>query len=71
MSELESKILRSFTKKLGKEVEGLDLIVCVEPDTWPDDDGQYSAVVEEKKDNGKVWDCYCTKNGNIKEYFEL
>lgn len=73
MSELESKILKSFTKKLGKEVEGLDLIVFIDEDYWPDPDNIYNYCCEvmESKDNGKVWTCVCTKSGNIKEYYEL
>lgn len=69
--KLEETILNSFKKKLGKEVEGLDLMVAFTEDTWPDEDGHYQTIVMDKQSNGKVWDCECTRNGNIKDYFEV
>lgn len=69
---MEEKILKSFTKKMGKEVEGLDLMVVISPDCWPEDlDNIYTCEVMEKQDNGRVWTCECTKNGNIKEIYEI
>jgi hypothetical protein len=69
--QLEQKILEQFKKKMKKEVEGLDLIVAFNEDTWPDDDNIYSILVMETKANGKVWDCECSRNGNIKYIYEL
>ena len=71
MNELETKILKSFVKHEGKAVKGLDLLVATCDDEWPDDDGVYHAQVMEPQDNGKVWECVCTKNGSIKETYEL
>ena len=71
MSMLEEKILNSFIKYEGKDVDGLDLFVALTDDNWPDYDGVYSCEVMEKQDNGKVWYCECTKNGNIKETYML
>lgn len=68
---LEEKILKSFKKYMGKEVEGLDLIVALTEDCWPDFEGTYSCEVMEKQDNGKVWTCECTKSGNVKETYSL
>ena len=53
--------------------EGLDLIVFIDEDYWPDPDNIYNYCCEvmESKDNGKVWTCVCTKSGNIKEYYEF
>lgn len=68
---LEEKILKSFQKLLGKEVEDLDLFVALVEDCWPDYDGVYSCEVMETKDNGKVWELTCTKSGRIKDYIEL
>lgn len=72
MKELENRILKSFKKYMGKEVEDLDLIVCISPDCWPEDiDNIYTCEVMERKDNGKVWTCECTKNGKVKETIQL
>lgn len=71
MNELEKKILESFKKYEGKEVEDLDLFVAVIEDCWPDDEGVYSCEVMERQDNGRVWTCECTKNGKVKETYEL
>lgn len=67
--KLEEKILKSFIKHEGKEVEGLDLIVCLTPDCWPDDYNTYSCEIMEKQDNGKVWTVECTRTGNVKEVY--
>ena len=69
--KLEEKILRSFIKYKGKEVEGLDLMVAFCEDTWPDDEGIYTCVIMEKQDNGMVWDCECTKSGKVIETIKL
>lgn len=61
---LEEKVLKSFIKYEGKEVEGLELIVAI-PDCWGDDDEYYCQVLE-SKDNGKVWEVTCTRTGNVK-----
>lgn len=71
MERLEDKILKSFMKKEGKEVEELELFVALVDDCWPDDEGIYSCEVMEKQDNGKVWYCECTRNGNVKETYML
>ena len=71
MREFEEKILRSFHKYMGAEVKDLNLIVAFNEDTWPDEENVYSVLVMESKDNGKVWDCECTKNGIIKNTIEL
>ena len=71
MKELEEKILKNFIKYEGKEVEGLDLIVCINEDAWPDDEGYYFAEVMENENNGMVWECTCTKSGKIKETYKL
>lgn len=68
---LEEKILTSFIKYMGKEVEGLELFVAWIEDTWPDEEGTYSCQVMETKDNGKVWDCECTRSGKVKSVYEL
>lgn len=67
--QLENKILKSFIKYEGKEVEGLDLIVCM-PDleTWEE---EHECVVEETRANGKVWNVTCTRNGNVKDTYML
>lgn len=71
MKELEEKVLKSFIKCEGKEVESLDLIVCIADDEFPDDEGIYQAQVMERQDNGRVWNCICTRTGNVKETYEL
>jgi len=68
---LEEKILKSFIKYEGKEVKGLDLIVSLIPDCWPDYEGTYSCEVMEKQDNGRVWTCECTRSGNVKDTYLL
>lgn len=68
---LEEKILKSFIKYEGKEVEGLDLIVCWIPDNWPDFGNVYSCEVMESQDNGKVWEVECTKSGKVKNTYLL
>lgn len=68
---LEQKILKSFIKYMGKEVEGLDLIVSWTEDCWPDFEGSYTCEVMERQDNGKVWTCICTRSGNIKDTYLL
>lgn len=70
MEELEQKILKSFIKYEGKEVEGLDLVVFISPDYWGED-GEYLCDVLESKENGRVWTCECTRSGKIKETYEL
>lgn len=69
--KLKDKILEQFKKKMKKEVEELELIVALTEDCWPDFEGTYSCEVMETKDNGKVWECDCTKSGNIKNIWEL
>lgn len=69
MENLEEKIFKQFIKKMGKEVEGLDLFPALEEDSW--DEGENCCLIMEKEDNGKVWECYCTKNGNIKDIIEI
>jgi hypothetical protein len=71
MEKLENTILQSFIKKMGKEVDGLDLIVAFSEDTWPDDDNIYQSIVMERQDNGKVWNVECTRNGRVKDIIEL
>lgn len=71
MNDLEKKILNSFKKNMGKEVESLDLFVAFNDDTWPDDEGYYLVEVMERQDNGKVWTCQCTKNGIVKDVYEV
>ena len=73
MKELEEKILKSFIKYEGNEVKDLDLIVFIDEDYWPDPDNIYNYCCEvmERKDNGRVWTCVCTKSGKIKETYEL
>lgn len=71
MKNLEETILKSFIKKLGKEVKNLDLIVAFNDDCWPDDEGKYLVEVMERQDNGRVWTCECTRSGNIKDWYEL
>lgn len=71
MNNLEEKILKSFRKFEGKEVENLDLIVSLISDCWPDFENNYTCEVMEKQENGKVWTCECTKNGNIKDTYML
>ena len=68
---LEEKILVAFNKYMGEEVKGLDLIISICPDCWPDYEGTYSCEVMEKQDNGKVWNVECTKFGKIKDCIEL
>lgn len=71
MKELEDKILNSFKKKAGKEVEGLELFVAFSEDNWPDFEGNYLVEVMEQQDNGRVWTCECTRSGNVKRYYEV
>lgn len=68
-TELEKRILESFEKKTKGEFKDLDLIVSL-----PDEEGwqeEHYCAVMETKDNGRVWDCECTKTGNIKSIWEL
>ena len=71
MDILEEKILNSFIKYMGNEVDNLDLFVAYIEDNWPDEDGVYSCEVMEQQDNGRVWTCECTKNGKVKDVYEL
>lgn len=72
MKNLEEKILKSFIKYMGKEVEGLELMVAWCPDCWPEEfDHIYTCEVMERQDNGKVWTCECTKSGNVKDAYEV
>lgn len=65
---MEEKILKSFIKYMGKEVEGLDLIIAIDPENWEE---EHTCEVMERQDNGKVWTCECTKNGNIKDVYQI
>ncbi len=65
---LEEKILKSFVKYEGKEVEGLDLVVFIDPDAWEE---EHLCEVLESKANGKVWEVACTRTGNVKETYLL
>ena len=47
----EMKELRQFREKMGKKVEGLDLIITY-PDDW-EEEGE--CEIMERRDNGKVW----------------
>lgn len=71
MKELEEKILKSFIKYEGKEVAELELFVVISEDEFPDEEGIYHAQVMERQDNGRVWECTCTRTGNVKETYEL
>ncbi len=64
---MEEKILKSFIKHKGKEVENLDLMVAL-PDNFEDCP---TCQVMEKEMNGKVWDVICTKSGRVKEILLL
>lgn len=64
---LEEKILKSFRKYEGKEVEDLELAVALD-DGWDD---EHTCSVMEAKNNGRVWFVECTKSGNVKETYEL
>lgn len=66
---MEERILKNF-KKL-EQPKNQNLIVLFNPDTWPDEDGLYIIEIAEREDNGKVWSCVCTKQGKIKEYYEI
>lgn len=71
MNELEKKILDTFRKYEGKEVENLELFVAFNEDTWPDYEGNYLVEVMEPQDNGRVWTCECTRSGKVKDTYEL
>lgn len=71
MKELEAKILKTFKSYEGEAVKGLNLLVATCEDEWPDDEGIYHAQVMEPQDNGRVWECVCTRNGKVKETYEL
>lgn len=71
MTELEKKILESFKKYEGKEVEDLELFVAFNEDCWPDYEGHYLVEVMEPQENGRVWTCECTKSGKVKDTYEL
>ena len=60
---MEQKILESFKKRMGKKVQGLDLLVSLNGDCG---DWDNTCEIMETKDNGKVWLVECTKTGNIK-----
>lgn len=66
---MEEKLLEGFKKKLGKEVEGLDLFVSMNFD----ENGKWTKDAEILEDiiNGRAWFIVCTRTGNIKEIFEL
>jgi hypothetical protein len=65
---MEKKILESFKKKLGKEVEGLDLSISLDPDLWNE---AHEVDIYEKRSNGKVWTCFCTRTGRIESILEV
>lgn len=64
---MEEKILKSFRKYMGKEVENINLLVSI-PDTF---EYEYQCEVLEKEDNGRVWLVQCTRNGNVKDVCEI
>lgn len=66
---MEQKILESFNKKMGKEVQGLELLVALNTDEY--DNWDKTCEVMETKDNGKVWFVECTKTGNVKSIYQL
>lgn len=68
-NELEQKIFEQFKKMMKDEIEGLDLFPAIEEDSW--EDGENCCLVMESQDNGKVWECYCTKSGKIKDIIEV
>ena len=68
---IEQVILENFKKKMKEEVKDLNLLVSLSEDTFPDDYGIYSCEVMESKDNGKVWNVICTRNGKIKDIILL
>lgn len=69
--KIEETILKSFKRKMGRDVENLDLIVCISPDCFPDDYNEYSCEVMESRDNGMVWVVYTDQFGNVSETFEI
>jgi len=71
MKNLEQRILETFIKYEGKEVEGLDLGVAFCEDNWPNEEGDYLVEVMERQDNGRVWTCQCTRSGKVKDTYEL
>lgn len=71
MDNLERNILDSFKKQMGEEVKDLELMVAFNEDTWPDEDHIYQAEVMETKNNGRVWGCECTRNGRVKDTYEI
>lgn len=66
---MEQKILNNFIKKMGKQVQELDLFVALNTDEY--DNWDKTCEVMETKDNGKVWFVECTKTGNIKSAYQL
>lgn len=66
--EFEKRILSSFKKKMKKEVDGLELFVSYDPDLWSE---AHEVDIIENKDNGKVWTCFCSKNGRIESILEV
>lgn len=69
MMELEQKIFEQFKKMMKDEIKELNLFPAIEEDSW--EDGDNCCLVMEHQDNGKVWECYCTKSGKIKDIIEI
>lgn len=67
MRELEAKILKSFQKYINTNIS--NLVVCI-GDDWGDY-GIYECVVEEKQDNGRVYQVSCTKSGRVKSVYQV
>lgn len=67
MTELETRILKSFQKYEG--IDASSLVVCI-GDDWGDDN-IYECVVEEKQDNGKVYQVTCTKSGKVIDVYQM
>lgn len=69
MKKLEEKILRSFRKHMNKEIEGLNLIVCLN-EPWGEN-LEYDCEIIEEQEDGRTWYVQCTKLGNVVSIIEL
>lgn len=61
---IENKILQNFKKVIKQN----NLIIMFDKEIWEE---EHSCIIEEKEDNGKVWQVECDKNGKILEYCEV